>query len=214
MTDPSVLHDTKAAYDAVAPLYAELFGNMLETLPLERALLAAFAELVQAHNAGPVADIGCGPGQVTAHLHALGLNTFGIDLSAEMIALARRAHPGLRFDEGSMTALDLADEMLGGILAFFSTIHTPPRQLPTVFTEFGRVLAPGGYLLLGFLAGDDPLPREVDHKVTLAYQWSPGSLAELLRQAGFAEVGRLRREPHEAERFHSGYLLVRKHQEP
>ncbi|MEU6644241.1 class I SAM-dependent methyltransferase [Saccharomonospora sp. NPDC046836] len=215
VTEPSVLHDTKAAYDAVAELYADLFSNVLETLPMERAMLAAFAELVQAHSAGPVADIGCGPGHVTAHLHALGLATFGIDLSSEMIALARRAHPDLRFDEGSMTALDLADGVLGGILASYSTIHTPPQQLPVVFTEFQRVLAPGGHLLLGFFAGDDPLPREFDHKVTLAYRWSPDSLAELLRQAGFVEVARMLREPHENERqFQQAQLLVRRPQEP
>jgi SAM-dependent methyltransferase len=207
----SDLQDTGAAYDAVASRYAELFSNVLETLPMERALLAAFAELVQAHDAGPVADIGCGPGHMTAHLHALGLTTFGIDLSAAMIALARQAHPDLWFDEGSMTALDLADGVLGGILAFYSIIHIQPRDLPAVFTEFHRVLAPGGHLLLGFFAGDDPLPQEFDHKVTLAYRWSPGSLAELLRQAGFVEVGRLLREPHENERqFQQASLLVRK----
>jgi SAM-dependent methyltransferase len=212
VTDRSVLRDTKAAYDAVAPLYAELFSNALETRPIERALLRAFAELVQAHNAGLVADIGCGPGHVTAHLHALGPDVFGIDLSSEMVALARRAHPDLRFDEGSMTALDLADGVLGGILAVYSIIHTPPQQLPAVFTEFQRVLAPGGHLLLGFFAGADPLPQEFDHKVTLAYRWSPDSLAEMLRQAGFAEVARLLREPHENERFQQAYLLVRKPQ--
>jgi SAM-dependent methyltransferase len=209
------LPDTKAAYDAVATLYAELFSDVLETLPLERALLAAFAELVQAHDAGPVADIGCGPGHVTAHLNALGPATFGIDLSSKMIALARRAHPDLRFDEGSMTALELADGSLGGILANFSVIHTPPHQLPVVFAEFARVLAPGGHLLLGFFAGDDPEPEAFDHKVTLAYRWSPDRLAELLRQAGFAEVGRLRREPHEGERpFHQAFLLMRKELSP
>ncbi|SFJ44518.1 class I SAM-dependent methyltransferase [Amycolatopsis sacchari] len=202
MTD-SVSH----AYDAVAALYAELFSDMLETLPLERALLAAFAELVR--DRGPVADVGCGPGQVTAHLHALGLDTFGVDLSAEMVALARRAHPGLRFDEGSMTALDLGDGVLGGVLAFFSTIHTPPPELPAVGAEFRRVLAPGGHLLLGFLAGDGPLPREVDHKVAPAYEWPPDALADLLREAGFSEVGRMERAPHEGERFRSGYLLMR-----
>ncbi|WP_328609174.1 class I SAM-dependent methyltransferase [Amycolatopsis sp. NBC_00345] len=211
MTEPSVLHDTKAAYDSVATRYAELFSNILETLPMERAMLAAFAELVQAHGAGPVADLGCGPGHVTAHLHALGLTAFGIDLSSEMVALARQAHPDLRFDEGSMTALDLADGGLGGILAFYSFIHTPPHLLPVVFAEFHRVLAPGGHLMLGFFAGDDPLPQEFDHKVTLAYRWSPDSLVELLRQAGFVEVARLLREPHENERqFQQGQLLVRK----
>ncbi|CAM3492334.1 class I SAM-dependent methyltransferase [Kibdelosporangium persicum] len=210
MIEPSALHDTKHAYDAVASLYAELFSDVLEALPLERGLLAAFAELVQAHNAGPVADIGCGPGHVTAYMHALGPTTFGIDLSSEMVALARQAHPDLRFDEGSMTALDLADGVLGGILALYSTIHTPPRHLPIVFAEFQRVLAPGGHLLIGFFAGDDPLPQEFDHKVTLAYRWSPDSLMDLLRQAGFAEIGRLRREPRDGERFHQAHLLVRK----
>lgn len=215
VTESSALRDTRAAYDAIAAQYAELFSNVLETLPMERALLAAFAELVQGHGAGPVADIGCGPGHVTAHLHALGLTTFGIDLSSEMVALARRAHPDLRFNEGSMTDLDLADEVLGGILASYSIIHTPPQQLPAVFTEFQRVLAPGGHLLLGFFAGNDPLAQEFDHKVTLAYRWSPDSLAELLRQAGFIEIARMRREPHENERqFQQAQLLVRKPQMP
>ncbi|NIH80130.1 class I SAM-dependent DNA methyltransferase [Amycolatopsis viridis] len=211
MIDPAVLHDTRAAYDAVAPTYAELFSNVLETRPMERALLAAFAELVRVHGAGPVADLGCGPGHVTAHLNALGLDTFGVDLSAEMVALARRAHPHLQFDEGSMAALDLPGGALGGILAFYSIIHTPPVQLPAVFTEFERVLAPGGHLLLGFFAGDDPRPQEFDHKVTLAYRWSPDSLLDLVRQAGFTEVGRMLREPYEHERqFRHCQLLVRK----
>ncbi|WP_447007181.1 class I SAM-dependent DNA methyltransferase [Saccharothrix isguenensis] len=210
VTDLPVSRDTRAAYDAVATLYSELFSDALKTRPLERALLAAFAELVRTHDAGPVADIGCGPGHVTAHVHALGPTTFGIDLSPEMVALARRAHPDLRFDEGSMTSLDLADGVLGGILALYSVIHTPPRQLPAVFTEFDRVLAPGGHLLLGFFGGDDPQPREFDHKVALAYRWSPDSLAGLLCQAGFVEVARLLREPQEGERFQQAHLLVRK----
>ncbi|MFJ5985859.1 class I SAM-dependent DNA methyltransferase [Lentzea sp. NPDC092896] len=179
---------------------------MLDTRPLERAMLAAFAELTD----GPVADLGCGPGHLTAHLRSLGLDVFGLDLSPAMIAIAREAHPDLRFEVGSMAALDVEDGALGGILAFYSVIHMPPRELPAVFAEFFRVLKPGGHLMLGFFAGDDPEPREFDHKVTLAYRWSPSSLADLLKQAGFAEVGRLVREPIDGERFPQAQLLVRK----
>lgn len=210
MTEPIIGRDPGAAYDAVATLYAELFSNVLEKAPLDRALLAAFAELVRAQNTGPVADIGCGPGYATAHLHALGVTTFGLDVSPAMIALARQAHPDLRFDQGTMSALDIADGVLGGVLARFCIIHTPPRQLPAVFTEFHRALAPGGYLLLGFLAGDDPLPQECDHKVLPAYLWSPDSLAEPLRHAGLVEVARLLHKPREDERFQEAHLLVRK----
>jgi SAM-dependent methyltransferase len=159
MTEPTYLRTTRAAYDDVAVLYSDLFRDALDRMPLERALIAAFAELVLAADAGPVADLGCGPGQVTAHLHSLGLTAFGIDLSPTMIALARQEYPDLRFDEGSMTDLDLPDQALGGILAWYSIIHTPPEQLPTVLTEFHRVLAPGGYVLLARLVRE---PEETE----------------------------------------------------
>ncbi|MDX3658835.1 class I SAM-dependent methyltransferase [Streptomyces sp. ID05-26A] len=204
MTETSELDGTP--YDSVAPLYAELFSDMLDTRPLERAMLSAFAEFVH----GPVADLGCGPGHLTAHLHSLGLDVFGLDLSPAMIALAREAHPDLRFEVGSMTALDLEDGVLGGILAFYSVIHMSPRDLPAVFAEFFRVLEPEGHLLLGFYAGDDPEPQEFDHKVTPAYRWSPSAMSELVGKAGFTEVGRLVREPLEGERFLQAQLIMRK----
>ena len=56
--------------------------------------------MVRAADVGPVADVGCGPGHVTAHLNKLGVDAFGIDLSPAMLDLARRDHPGLRFEVG------------------------------------------------------------------------------------------------------------------
>ncbi|MFC7642267.1 class I SAM-dependent methyltransferase [Streptosporangium lutulentum] len=119
---------------------------------MERGLLTAFAELVQAAGGGPVADLGCGPGMGTAFLRSLGLDVFGVDLSPTMIELARKEYPDIRFDEGSMTGLDLPDGGLAGVVSWYSIIHTPPERLPVVFAEFDRVLAPGGYLLLAFQA--------------------------------------------------------------
>jgi SAM-dependent methyltransferase len=213
VTEASYLNTTRTAYDAVAVRYAELFGDHLADLPLDRALIAAFAELVRAADAGPVADLGCGPGRVTAHLRSLGLTAFGVDLSPVMIDLAREAHPDLRFEVGSMADLDVGDEALGGILAWYSIIHTPPEELPAVLTEFHRVLAPGGHLLLAFFqADDDPgvLAQPFDHRVTPGYRWSLDGAAELLHKAGFTECARLSREPNETERFPRGHLLVRK----
>ncbi|MFB7668028.1 class I SAM-dependent methyltransferase [Kitasatospora sp. NPDC056138] len=216
MTEPSYLHSTQTAYDSVAVVYAERFGSELERQPLDRAMLTSFAELVLAAGGGPVADLGCGPGRATAHLCSLGLDAFGIDLSSAMVALARQAHPGLRFDEGSMNALDLADEALGGVLARYSIIHTPPEHLPAVFAEFHRVLAPGGHLLLAFQVSDEPLipVQAFDHKVSLAYRWSPDRIVGLLLDAGLVEVARLLREPAETERFGQAYVLVRKPVQP
>jgi hypothetical protein len=68
MIEPSYVRVTRAGYDAVAADYAEWVSDELAAKPLDRALLAAFAELVHAAGARPVGDLGCGSGRVTAHL--------------------------------------------------------------------------------------------------------------------------------------------------
>ncbi|MEU5087569.1 class I SAM-dependent methyltransferase [Streptomyces sp. NPDC021356] len=206
----SHLSTTADAYDAVAVLYADLFRDALDGFPLDRAVLAAFADCVRSAGAGPVAELGCGPGAVTAHLRDLGLDVSGVDLSPVMIDLARQAYPDLRFEVGSMGALDLADGTLDGIVSWYSVIHTPPRDLPAHFAEFGRVLAPGGHLLLGFFESEGGPVTAFDHKVTTAYRWPIDDLARLAGDAGFTELGRMLREPGEEERFRRGHLLMRR----
>jgi SAM-dependent methyltransferase len=198
-----------AAYDAVAVQYQEFVRDIWDGDPLDRAAWVAFADSVRGH--GPVADLGCGPGHLTAHLRDLGLVAFGVDVSPAMIELARAAEPGLRFEVGSMAALDLPDASLAGILSWYSMIHTPPVEVPGYFAEFTRTLAPGGHVLLGcFESGGGPL-TEFDHKVTTAYCWPLDELASLAFAAGLVEVGRIYREPTEGERrFRQGRLLLRK----
>ncbi|MFI9366790.1 class I SAM-dependent methyltransferase, partial [Kitasatospora sp. NPDC053057] len=155
---PSYLAATADAYDAVAVRYADLVKDGLAHLPLDRSFVTAFADLVRAAGCAPVADLGCGPGYLTAALHTCGLDAFGIDLSPALIDIARRTYPALRFEVGTMDALTTADATLGGVVSWYSLIHTPPGQLPAYLAEFRRVLAPGGYALLGFFESEgDPL---------------------------------------------------------
>ncbi|MFI9366601.1 hypothetical protein ACIG5E_36965, partial [Kitasatospora sp. NPDC053057] len=54
--------------------------------------------------------------------------------------------------------------------------------------EFRRVLAPGGYALLGFFESEgDPL-TPFDHKVTTAYRWPIDTLSTLAAEAGLTET--------------------------
>jgi SAM-dependent methyltransferase len=210
MTEPSDVTATRAAYDTVAADYADLLRDELAVKPFDRAILAAFAELV---GSGIVADIGCGPGRITAHLDSLGMPAFGIDLSRRMVAVARQAHPSLRFEEGSMEALDVADGALGGVVAWYSIIHTPPERLAAVFCEFHRVLSVDGLLLLAFQVGDEPrhLSRAYGHDIALdAYRLPPDRISEMLREAGFRVVARLVREPDGSERTPQAFILARK----
>ncbi|MFF5638805.1 class I SAM-dependent methyltransferase [Streptomyces sp. NPDC012825] len=214
MVEHDVLGATREAYDAVASTYEQMFRDTLRDLPLDRAMLDAFAEVVREGGEGRVADLGCGPGHVTAHLDGLGLEAFGVDASPAMIGLARRAHPHLRFDVGSMAALDIADGALDGVLSRWSVIHIPPDELPAVLAEFHRVLAPGGHLLIAFSGSEGPShPTQVfDHAVAPAHRWWPDYLAATLRASGLTETARMTREPRPADRrqFQEVHLLARK----
>ncbi|MFJ9980656.1 class I SAM-dependent methyltransferase [Streptomyces cyaneofuscatus] len=211
---------TRDAYDAIAPAYAEFSRGELAAKPLERGLLAVFAELAAAGGGGlPVADVGCGTGRVTAHLSelGLGLDVFGIDLSPQMLTVARQDHPGLRFEEGSMLGLDLPDGSLGGLLAWYSTIHVPDEELPCVFAEFHRVLAPGAPVQLGFQVGDEPLrmTEALGEEVSLVFhRRQPERVAALLREAGLEVVSRVWRERETEgpfpERAPQGFVLARR----
>ncbi|MFD5130471.1 class I SAM-dependent methyltransferase [Streptomyces olindensis] len=198
MADVDFLAETRTFYDTVAEDYAEHFRDAGVGTALDRGMLTGFAELVGA--GGEVADLGCGPGRVTGFLAARGLSVFGLDLSESMLAIARRENPGLRFVQGSMLELDLPDGALDGVVSWYSTIHTPLDRLPDVFAEFGRVLRPGGHLLVAFQAGDEPRRYEeaFGHQVALDFRRRrPERVAALLEDAGFTLRSRTVREPDE-----------------
>lgn len=175
--------DTRDSYDTVATSYAEQTRNLLDGLPHLRAALRLFAEEVR----GPVADVGCGPGIITALLDGLGVDAFGIDLSPAMIALARQNHPGLRFEVGSMT--EPLPGQVGGIIAWWSLIHVPDELVPVVFGHFHQALQPNGLLQLGFHVGDESRLKTQGyggHPMRVhVHLRRPERVAEWLKDAGF-----------------------------
>ncbi|NUT52326.1 MAG: class I SAM-dependent methyltransferase [Saccharothrix sp.] len=205
------LTDTRVSYDTVAESYTDFTRDALAKLPVLRGVLAMFAEAAR-DVGGPVADIGCGPGLITGHLHRLGLDAFGVDLSPRMVEIARRDHPGLRFEVGSMTDLRLPDASVGAVLAFYSVIHVPDAEVPTVFEHFHRVLRPGGVVMIGFHVGDR------DHLKTEGYGGHPMSLhvhrrpvervAGWLRDAGFTIEAQALLDPD--QEVPGGALLARR----
>ncbi|MCT2545936.1 MULTISPECIES: class I SAM-dependent methyltransferase [Streptomyces] len=219
MPDVSYLAAVRKSYDTVASAYFERVKSPAELDPLSRGMLDVFAETVRTAGLGPVADLGCGPGRVTAHLAERNVPAFGMDLSPAMIELARDAHPGLSFGVGSMTSLPIADDALGGVLAYYSTHHTPPELLPVVFGEFHRTLVPGGHVMLaGHVGvGQHLRPTQAYGGLPVSYEsylLPPERLAELLKQAGLVLTARLVEEPGEGAERTFATFLARKPERP
>lgn len=144
---PGVSRGARAAYDAVARAYDEAIGDELARKPLDRALLDCVAGLA---GSGVLADVGCGPGHVTRFLAERHPHVIGVDLSPEMIAVARDRAPSLDFRVASMLELPATDGEWSGIVALYSIIHLSASDRATACREFARVLAPGGWLLVAF----------------------------------------------------------------
>ncbi|WP_405697488.1 MULTISPECIES: class I SAM-dependent methyltransferase [unclassified Streptomyces] len=212
MPDLSYLAAVQESYDTVASAYFEQVKPPADLDPLSRGMLNVFAEVVRTAGLGPVADLGCGPGKVTAYLAEQRVPAFGIDLSPAMVEVARGAYPHLRFDVGSMTSLPIQDDELGGVLAYYSTHHTPPPLLPVLFGEFHRALAPGGSLMLAGHVGADQRLRPTQayggNPVSYeSYLLPPDRIAELLVGAGLVLTARLVEEPGEgATRTYATFL--------
>jgi SAM-dependent methyltransferase len=193
--DPAVVRD---AYDAIAPEYAEKFGDDLERLELDRALLDYLAATAAG---GLVLDAGCGPAQAGGYLAAQGSRVLGLDLSARMLAsaVARHGALGFRAARADLRQLPLLSRSCAGAVSLYALHHLPREDLPTALREFGRVLAPGAVLLLAthegtgeFTAQDNP-----DIRGTL---YTGQELEDALTGTGFRSVAIRRRDPLPHER--------------
>jgi SAM-dependent methyltransferase len=107
------------------------------------------ATLLDAARVGPgqrALDLACGPGHVAAACAARGAAVVGVDVTHEMVALARERHPGITFRQADMQLLPFEDGSMDAVVGNFAILHVgrPERAA----AQATRVLAPGGSLAL------------------------------------------------------------------
>ncbi|MEV6330077.1 class I SAM-dependent methyltransferase [Streptomyces sp. NPDC051909] len=203
----------RRSYDTVAEEYLRRIGDELDAKPLDRALLSALVE--ESGEDGVVADLGCGPGHVAGWLAGHGAaGVVGVDLSPAMVELGRARYPAVEFREGDLLRLPARDGEFTSAVALYSLIHLAPDELAPALAEIGRVLRPGGALLLSFHIGAEVrhLGEWWGHAVDVEFHFlRPAAVAEALRAAGFRIEAHLERAPypHEAE-TRRAYLLARR----
>ena len=139
--DPCV--DYKAlvqmSYDRCASAYAESrVGEAHPELELLRTRL---------DDGSSVLDIGCGAGVPITQLLAKTFAVTGVDISSEMIRLARANVPCASFLQSDITSVEFDDSSFDAVVAFYSLFHIPRDDHPRLFHRIRDWLKPGGYLM-------------------------------------------------------------------
>ena len=207
--------ELRAAHDGLAEFYACRLADALDHLPADRAMLSLFSDVTLAAGLGTsVADVGCGTGRLEPYLAARGLTPRGIDLSPEMVRVARRDHPGFGFEVADLRKLPFGDASLAGAVCWYSLMYLAPHDRPAGFRELARVVKPGGYLVTAFKAGDSHVRRagrSTGLGVEFDVYWlSPQEMERRVTDAGFATVFSGGRPAQDQEGSPQGYLLARR----
>ena len=178
MTDKS----TQAAetYNSISKEYAETFSEPSDHID---EFLAAVSK------GRKILDAGCGPGVDSKYMVEKGFEVIGLDLSSQMIQLARKKSPGTKFLLADLREIDFEDGSFDGLLASYSLIHVPKKDAPRTLSAFFEVLKPGGVACIGIQEGTSsevflPEPLKPDQKMFLNVM-SAEELKELMQTAGF-----------------------------
>lgn len=190
-------HRCRAAYDQVADLYADHIQGTEPEQDIDLAMINHFMSLVPQPRR--VLDAGCGAGRLLPYLASRGCLPQGMDLSAEMVRRAVQDYPTFPVRIASLTDSGFPDETFDGILSWYSTIHHPDADLPTVFGEMHRLVVLGGLICLGFQTGYGmrevgQLYRDRGHDIELVrYCRDATNMTRMLEAAGFTVVAVMER---------------------
>jgi len=133
--------DVPAGYERWAQTYDQEIGDHLAIDLLARLRAIQWTHL------GPVVDLACGTGQIGSWLRRQGVGAVeGVDLSSAMLGHAqdRGAYRLLVQADISACPLDTGRYDLG--VCSLATCHLP--ELEPFFQEAGRLLRPGGQLVI------------------------------------------------------------------
>jgi SAM-dependent methyltransferase len=158
-----------------AAIHHERFG----ALAADAARLVRGELQVAGISAGTVVDLGCGSGIYAAALTAAGYDVVGVDLSADMVALARANAPGATLTEGSIhdfaiPAGAVAVTALGEVVNYATDHRAGIDALAALAARVRAALAPNGVFVFDVATPGRSGPRPEQGRYVEGDGWAIG----------------------------------------
>jgi SAM-dependent methyltransferase len=136
------------------------------------------ADLVASLGLTSVLDAGCGTGRVAIELARRGIDVVGVDLDAQMLAVARDKAPLIPWVEADLAEFEIDRTFDAIVMAGNVMIFVTPGTEGVVVANLTHLLADGGLLVAGFSLGPGRLTLAAYDDITaraglqLVQRWS------------------------------------------
>jgi ubiquinone/menaquinone biosynthesis C-methylase UbiE len=118
--------------DNSSDAYDRVFG------PVTRRVIDDLLDAAGVQSETRLLDVATGPGYVAARASLRGARVVGVDLSPQMLDMARRAYPKIEFRQGDAENLGFADSSFDAVVANFCLLHGRDSAWPRFFPLLGR----------------------------------------------------------------------------
>ena len=136
-----------------------------------------------------VLDVGCGPGHHACHISERGHQVFGVDISENMLRIARSRVRSVQFARMDMQALTFPPQTFDAIWCAGAAMHVPREEIVALLLGFRQLLRPAGVLGLNLQVGrpSEVVEHEGDRRF-FEYYRDRAEIAALVTRAGLAIV--------------------------
>ncbi|MDD4983476.1 MAG: methyltransferase domain-containing protein [Candidatus ainarchaeum sp.] len=190
-------------YDKIAKPYAKEFSRPSDYIDNFLAYVP---------KKGKILDIGCGPGFDSAYFNSKGFQVVGVDLSKEMLVLAKKKCPKGEFICEDFRKITFPSNSFDGIFASCSLIHIPKKDVLPALKLFYKILKKDSVIYIALQGGKPEEifltePLKPDEKVFLNVM-ELNEIIGLLDKAGFSIVEKYTRKPVSKAEWNFEHLFV------
>lgn len=156
-------------YNSLSDVYEMMYTSLIN---YEEEYLF-YSEKLRKHGCKSLIEIGCGTGRLAGSFVDEGFQYTGLDMSTDMLNIAKKNNPGLQFIQGDMRNFELVDKpeaciITGRTISYLQT----NKDVSDAFTSIGNNLLARGILCFDFINAEKFIPLiEFGKRVTHTSQF-------------------------------------------